>query len=181
MIGEFRFQTGRFAVWKHIPPFNVSILMIGDMKSRTEEAFFIAPLKPCKPKAYLCKKVRTVSVFTETKPFKTFQKQDLKVHDHQKKTYIFRKTTNRNKHTQNQENHGIRYILDAYSKCKRMIIWLHSVAVLDPIRNLIYAYAQHPPRISKITFLCFFVFISVTLIEKKYIKNSKRVPNIWPL
>ncbi len=104
VIGEFRFQTGRFAVWKHIPPFNVSILMIGDMKSRTEEAFFIAALKPCKPKAYLCKKVRKVSVFTGTKPFKTFQKQDLKVHDHQKKTYIFRKTTNRNKHTQNQDS-----------------------------------------------------------------------------
>ncbi len=72
VIGEFRFQTGRFAVWKHIPPFNVSILMIGDMNSRTEEAFFTAALKPCKPKAYLCKKVRKVSVFTETKPFKIF-------------------------------------------------------------------------------------------------------------
>lgn len=46
--------------------------MIGDMKSRAEEAFFFAALKPCKPKAYLCRKVRKVSLFTETKPFKIF-------------------------------------------------------------------------------------------------------------
>lgn len=46
---EFRLQTGRFAVLKYIPPFNVSIPMIGDVKSRTDVLLYSINIPGKKP------------------------------------------------------------------------------------------------------------------------------------